>query len=147
MDRSSLHHKNISGGFAISRIRFLLAGGFPLMRFGLRCMLADLGYQDIVEASDLITARSWVQSTETDFIITISDQQTHNDIALIRSLRESRRIQPIPILALREAGDDIQEIMEAGADGCLVTPYDTRTVLKEIQRIAFRYRHTTLTGC
>lgn len=135
LNPSSAQQKRVSGEFAISRIRFLVVGGFPLIRFGLRCVLADLGYRDVVEASDSKTALSWLETQGADFVITVDDQFTHSDIGFIRLLRADMRRRRIPILALRDTSHDVHPLLDAGADGFLVMPNDTKKLFKEIQRI------------
>jgi two-component system, cell cycle response regulator DivK len=101
----------------------------------LREMLEGLGCE-VVEASNGEQALAKVEETEPDLILLDINMPKLNGYDVLTRLRQNRKFSAVPVLAVTAYAmkEDQQKVLEAGFNGYLPKPIDTRRLLGELRR-------------
>jgi two-component system, cell cycle response regulator DivK len=101
----------------------------------LREMLEGLGCE-VVEASNGEQALAKVEETEPDLILLDINMPKMNGYDVLTRLRKNRKFSGVPVLAVTAYAmkEDQQKVLEAGFNGYLPKPIDTRRLLGELRR-------------
>jgi CheY-like chemotaxis protein len=101
----------------------------------LREMLEGLGCE-VVEASNGEQALAKVEETEPDLILLDINMPKMNGYDVLTRLRQNRKFSGVPVLAVTAYAmkEDQQKVLEAGFNGYLPKPIDTRRLLGELRR-------------
>jgi DNA-binding response OmpR family regulator len=103
----------------------------------LREALEEQGHSCLV-ASDGLAGRKMMLSSQSDFIIIDSDLAKLNGLDLCKSIRSMNPDVPVILLVTNEPGGTMAEGFDAGADDCLLKPFEMDELLVRIRALIKR---------
>ncbi len=116
----------------------LVVDDFEPMRRALKVILTDLGYLNITEAEDAVTALKLLKGGE--FAVMITDwhmQGGMSGLELVRKVRADERLAQLPVLMLtgQSGRPQIVTAMQAGVTAYLVKPFTTAELREKINSV------------
>ena len=119
--------------------RFLVVDDFSTMRRVVRGLLEEIGFANVVEADDGVTALARLKSQPFDFVVCDIGMPIMSGIELLKAIRTDATLRHLPVLMVTAEArkDDIVLAVQHGAAGYLVKPF-TRAALEERIRKALR---------
>lgn len=117
---------------ALSNMNILVVDDFSTMRRIIKGLLQDLGYGNITEADDGLTALPMLKAGNFDFLITDWNMPGMPGVELLRQVRADERLSKLPVLMLTAEAkrEQIIEAAQAGVSGYVIKPF-TAAILKE----------------
>ena len=114
------------------KMNILVVDDFSTMRRIIKGLLNDLGYSNVSEADDGLTALPMLKAGNFDFLITDWNMPGMPGVELLRKVRADERLAKLPVLMLTAESkrEQIIEAAQAGVSGYVIKPF-TATVLKE----------------
>ena len=96
----------------------------------LSTMLAQLGFKKIDSADDGNKAIKMLLRQNYDLIISDWNMEPITGLELLRAVRSKKNLAKIPFLMIttQSHAETISAAKEAGANGCLVKPFDARSL-------------------
>lgn len=118
-------------------MKILVVDDFVTMRRITRKLLGELGYSNVEEADDGLTALPMLESGQFDFLITDWNMPGMPGIELLRAVRADPALAELPVLmATSEARrDQIMLAADAGVNGYIVKPFTLETLQDKIERV------------
>lgn len=104
------------------------------------CDLLECAGIEVSRAEDAQSARSALEAARPNLVLMDIGLPDMNGLELTRRLRADDRFRTLPIIALTAfamKGDD-RKALEAGCDGYITKPVDTRTFVSQIERFLRR---------
>jgi two-component system chemotaxis response regulator CheY len=119
------------------KLSFLVVDDFSIMRRIIRNLLRDLGYTQVTEANDGVSALPLLKSGSFDFLITDWAMPGMPGLELLKQVRADARLSKLPVLMLTAEAKraEIVEAMEAGVSGYIIKPFTPLTLKEKIERI------------
>ncbi|PIQ10942.1 MAG: response regulator [Ignavibacteriales bacterium CG18_big_fil_WC_8_21_14_2_50_31_20] len=113
----------------------LVADDSPTIRKFVTFSLAAKGFQ-IISATDGMEALEKLPSINADLIITDLNMPNVDGFELIKSVRENRAYDEVPIIILSSLGSekDIERGLSIGANSYLVKPFDPKKINYEVSK-------------
>jgi two-component system, chemotaxis family, chemotaxis protein CheY len=113
-------------------MKILVVDDFSTMRRIIKNLLHDLGYADVTEADDGLSALPMLQQGQYDFLITDWNMPGMQGLDLLKAVRADERLAKMPVLMLTAESkrEQIVEAAQAGVNGYVIKPF-TATVLKD----------------
>ncbi len=113
-------------------MQILVVDDFSTMRRIIKGLLHDLGFANITEADDGLTAWPLLQAGHFDLLITDWNMPGMQGVELLRKVRADARLAKLPVLMLTAEAkrEQIVEAAQAGVSGYVIKPF-TAVVLKE----------------
>jgi two-component system chemotaxis response regulator CheY len=110
----------------------LVVDDFSTMRRIIKGLLHDLGFANITEADDGLTALPMLKGGNFDFLITDWNMPGMPGVELLRQVRADERLCKLPVLMLTAEAkrEQIIEAAQAGVSGYVIKPF-TAAILKE----------------
>ncbi len=105
-----------------------------------RCIvnvLTEIGYADIIEASDGAEALQMMKEHAIDLLITDWNMPKVDGMALISIVRQSEHCHDIPILMVtsRSVESDVLDAVDAGINSYIVKPFTIEVMRAKIEQI------------
>jgi two-component system chemotaxis response regulator CheY len=118
-------------------LKFLIVDDYSTMRRVIKNQLHDLGYANVVEADDGVTALPQLQSGEFDFLITDWNMPGMHGLDLLKAVREHAKLAHLPVLMLTAEArrEQIVTAVQAGVDGYVIKPFSAVTLKDKIDKI------------
>jgi two-component system chemotaxis response regulator CheY len=118
-------------------MKFLVVDDYLTMRRVVKNLLHDLGYPNVSEADDGLTALPQLQGGDFDFLITDWNMPGMHGLDLLKAVREHAKLAHLPVLMLTaEAGrEQIVAAANAGVDGYVIKPFTAVTLKEKIDKI------------
>lgn len=118
----------------------LVVDDFSTMRRIIKNLLRELGYKNVLEADDGVSALRILQKTPVDLIITDWNMPEMSGLELLRAIRSTESLKNLPVLmATAEAKrEQIIQAAEAGVNAYIVKPFNGSTLEEKIYRIGDR---------
>lgn len=117
----------------------LIVDDSPAMRLLIRKVIALSGFEvgRCVEASDGEDALRILSEDEIDVILTDINMPKMNGEELIRRVRESDRVQSVPVVVVSTDRSEqrVAQMMSLGAKGYLKKPFPPEALRDELQRV------------
>jgi len=112
--------------------RFLVVDDFSTMRRVVRGLLKDMGFANVEEADDGVSALARLKSRPFDFVVCDIGMPIMSGIDLLKAVRADATLRHLPVLMVTAEArkDDIVLAVQHGAAGYLVKPF-TKTALEE----------------
>ena len=122
-----------------SEPRFLVVDDFSTMRRVVRGLLKDMGFENVDEAEDGVSALAKLKSQPFDFVICDIGMPIMSGIDLLKMVRTDATLRHIPMLMVTAEArkEDIVLAVQCGAAGYLVKPF-TKAALEERVKKALR---------
>lgn len=118
-------------------MRILVVDDFSTMRRIVRNLLADLGFDNIVEAEDGAPALQIMKSEAIDFVVTDWNMPGMTGIELLKAIRAEPRCAKVPVLMVTAEArrDQILEAAQAGVNGYVIKPFNAATLKEKLDKI------------
>lgn len=118
-------------------INILVVDDFSTMRRIVRNILRELGYHNILEAGDGVSALSMLESGTVDLLVTDWNMPGMPGLELLKRVRESSVYGSMPVLMLTAEAkrEQIVEAARAGANGYIIKPFTTATLKSKIEML------------
>ncbi len=117
-------------------IKALIAEDNAINRELLRELLEAKGYE-VVEACDGQEALQMIEEVQPDVLLLDIGMPRLDGFGVLRRVRENPRLAGLPTLAVTAyaMATDREKIKEAGFDGYLSKPIDSRLLFRELERL------------
>ena len=121
-------------------MKILVVDDFSTMRRIEKNLLGNLGFTNIDEADDGLTALPKLLSGNFDFLITDWNMPGMDGIDLIKAVRADANLAGLPILMVTAEARRKQVVAaaEAGVNGYIVKPFNAQTLDEKVQKIFAR---------
>lgn len=118
-------------------MRILVVDDFSTMRRIVRNLLADLGYENIVEAEDGAPALQIMKTEAIDFVVTDWNMPGMTGIDLLKAIRAEPRCARVPVLMVTAEArrNQIIEAAQAGVNGYIIKPFTAQTLKEKLDKI------------
>ena len=118
-------------------MRILIVEDFATMRRVIRNLLHDLGYANICEADDGMTALTLLHNQCVDLVITDLLMPTMGGMELLRAIRADRQLRATPVLMITADAkrERIIEAAHAGVNAYIVKPFTAAVLDSKIRQI------------
>lgn len=122
----------------------LVVDDFSTMRRIIKNLLRDLGYTNVFEADDGVTALQILHKTPMALVITDWNMPQMSGLELLHAIRATESLKHLPVLmATAEAKrEQIIQAAEAGVNAYIVKPFNGSTLEEKIHRIGLRVQWT-----
>ena len=121
-------------------MKILVVDDFSTMRRIVKTLLGDLGFSNIEEADDGLTALPKLKKSNFDFLITDWNMPGMEGIDLIKAVRADPDLSDLPILMVTAEArkDQIVAAAQAGVNGYIIKPFNAQTLKEKIDKIFAR---------
>jgi two-component system, chemotaxis family, chemotaxis protein CheY len=118
-------------------LKFLVVDDYSTMRRVIKNLLHDLGYANISEADDGLSALPQLQQGDFDFLITDWNMPGMHGLDLLKAVRAHAKLARLPVLMLTAEAkhEKIVAAAAAGVDGYVIKPFTAVTLKEKIDRI------------
>ena len=118
-------------------MKFLIVDDYSTMRRVIKNLLQDLGYANISEADDGLSALPQLQDGDFDFLITDWNMPGMPGLELLKQVRADTRLSKMPVLMLTAEAkrEQIVEAAQAGVSGYVIKPFTAITLKEKIDKI------------
>lgn len=118
-------------------LKILVVDDSATMRRIVLNALREVGYTDVIEASDGKDALEKLMTDKIDFIITDWNMPNMSGLEFTRAVRSETDIQHIPILMVTTRGvkQDIVEALQARVNNYIVKPFTPQLLKDKIDQI------------
>jgi len=118
-------------------IKILLVDDFATMRKVLRNLLKQIGYKNIVEAEDGVSALKILKSEKIDFIVSDWNMPNMSGLQLLKAVRADSELSATPFLMVTAEAlqDNVVAAVRAGVSNYIVKPFTAETLNGKIQKI------------
>jgi len=118
-------------------MQILVVDDFSTMRRIIKGLLHDLGYANITEADDGLTALPLLKAGNFDLLITDWNMPGMQGVELLRQVRADQRLANLPVLMLTAEAkrEQIIEAAQAGVSGYVIKPFTAVVIKEKIEKI------------
>lgn len=118
-------------------MRVLVVDDFSTMRRIIRNILRQLGFNNVVEADDGVSAWEVVNRDKIDFIVSDWNMPNMTGIEFLRKVRASEQHGNIPFLMVTAEAqqENIIEAVQAKVSNYIVKPFTADTMKQKIDKI------------
>lgn len=118
-------------------MKILTVDDFSTMRRIIRNMLRQLGYNNIFEAEDGVTALDLLQREKVDFVISDWNMPNMSGLELLKAIRSDDNLKTIPVLMVTAEAlkENVVEAVKAGVNNYVVKPFTAETLKEKIDTI------------
>ena len=115
----------------------LVVDDFSTMRRIIKGLLQDLGFSNITESADGLTALSLLKAGNFDLLITDWNMPGMQGVELLRQVRADERMKKLPVLMLTAEAkrEQIVAAAQAGVSGYVIKPFTAATLKEKIGKI------------
>jgi two-component system, chemotaxis family, chemotaxis protein CheY len=120
-----------------ANLRFLVVDDFSTMRRIVKNFLADLGYTNVTEADDGLTALPVLKAGGIDFLVTDWNMPGMPGLDLLKAVRADPALAKLPVLLVTAEAkrEQIVEAAQAGVNGYVVKPFTALILKEKIEKI------------
>ena len=120
-----------------AKVRFVVVDDFSTMRRIIKNFLNDLGYHNVQEADDGLSALPMLKTGTFDFLITDWNMPGMPGLDLLKAVRADPKIGQMPVLLLTAEAkrEQIVEAAAAGVNGYVVKPFTSQTLRDKLDKI------------
>ena len=113
-------------------IKILIVDDFATMRRIIKNILKQLGFNNIDEADDGVSALAKIQASKFDLIVTDWNMPNMSGLDLLKAIRANENTKAVPVLMVTAEAmkDNIVEAVKSGVTNYVVKPF-TAEVMKE----------------
>lgn len=130
--RQAVKLSNLADGVKVMKI--LLVDDSRTIRNMQKNVLAQIGYTEVIEASDGVEALTQIAKDKPDLVLVEWNMPNMNGITLVRKIRETdKKLRLIMVTAEANKSHVIQAI-KAGVNNYVVKPFTAETLSEKIQQ-------------
>jgi DNA-binding response OmpR family regulator len=115
--------------------KVLVADDSETVQLMLRRRLEDAGYE-VATANDGEGTLEAAGAEDPDVILLDAMMPGMSGIDALRALRASGDNTPVLLISAYRYGDEPEEAMKMGADGCVGKPFDWESLIRKIEELA-----------
>ena len=118
-------------------IKILVVDDFATMRKVVRNLLKQVGYENIVEAEDGVTALKALKSQKVDLIISDWNMPNMTGLELLKAVRADEELKTTPFLMVTAEAlqDNVIAAVKAGVSNYIVKPFTAEVLNEKIRKI------------
>jgi two-component system, chemotaxis family, chemotaxis protein CheY len=118
-------------------IKILVVDDFATMRKVIRNLLKQVGYDNIVEAEDGVTALRVLKSQKVDLIVSDWNMPNMTGLELLKAVRADEDLKPTPFLMVTAEAlqDNVIAAVKAGVSNYIVKPFTAEVLNDKIKKI------------
>lgn len=118
-------------------IKILVVDDFATMRKVIRNLLKQVGYENIVEAEDGVTALRVLKSQKVDLIVSDWNMPNMTGLELLKAVRADEDLQSTPFLMVTAEAlqDNVIAAVKAGVSNYIVKPFTAEVLNEKIKKI------------
>ena len=118
-------------------IKILIVDDCSTVRMVLKKMLHNLGYHNVDEADDGLVALPMLQADRFDLLVSDWSMPRMDGIALVRAVRDDRRIAHIPCLLVtaETRPEHLLKALAAGASDFMTKPFNVTSLGEKLNGI------------
>jgi two-component system chemotaxis response regulator CheY len=122
---------------AHSDLKFLVVDDFATMRRIIRNLLKELGFSNVDEAEDGISALQKLRAERFDFVVSDWNMPNMTGIDLLRNIRADEQLKSLPVLMVTAEAkkENIIAAAQAGASGYVVKPFTAATLDEKLKKV------------
>ena len=122
---------------AHSNLKFLVVDDFATMRRIIRNLLKELGFSNVDEAEDGMSALQKLRAERFDFVVSDWNMPNMTGIDLLRNIRADDQLKSLPVLMVTAEAkkENIIAAAQAGASGYVVKPFTAATLDEKLKKI------------
>jgi two-component system chemotaxis response regulator CheY len=131
----------ISTEFALDKnMKVLVVDDFSTMRRIIKNLLRDLGFTNISEADDGLSALPMLKTGNFEFVVTDWNMPGMQGIDLLKAIRADDKLSHLPVLMVTAEAKKEQIILaaQAGVNGYIVKPFTAATLKAKLDKIFAR---------
>jgi two-component system chemotaxis response regulator CheY len=118
-------------------IKILVVDDFATMRKVVKTLLKQVGYDDIVEAEDGVTALKALKSQKIDLIISDWNMPNMTGLELLKAVRADEDFKTMPFLMVTADAlpDNVIAAVKAGVSNYIVKPFTAEVLNDKVKKI------------
>jgi len=118
-------------------IKILVVDDFATMRKVIRNLLKQVGYENITEAEDGVSALKTLKSQKIDLIVSDWNMPNMTGLELLKEVRADEELRPTPFLMVTAEAlqDNVIAAVKAGVSNYIVKPFSAEVLNEKIQKI------------
>lgn len=118
-------------------IKILVVDDFATMRKVVRNLLKQIGYENIVEAEDGVSALKILKSQKIDMIVSDWNMPNMTGLELLKAVRADSELSGTPFLMVTAEAlqDNVIAAVRAGVSNYIVKPFTAETLNGKIEKI------------
>ena len=118
-------------------MRVLIVDDFSTMRRIIKNLLADLGFNNTVEAEDGHSALSVLRQDAVELVVTDWNMPGMSGIDLLRAIRADERFRALPVLMVTAEAkrEQIIEAAQSGVNGYIIKPFTAQTLEEKLGKV------------
>jgi len=118
-------------------MNILVVDDFSTMRRIVKNLLAEIGFNNIVEADDGKTALPILENGGIDFLVTDWNMPGMPGIDLLKAVRADPKLSALPVLMVTAEAkrEQILEAAQAGVNGYVVKPFTAETLKEKVDKV------------
>jgi two-component system chemotaxis response regulator CheY len=122
---------------AHSNLKFLVVDDFATMRRIIRNLLKELGFSNVDEAEDGMSALQKLRAERFDFVVSDWNMPNMTGIDLLRNIRADEQLKSLPVLMVTAEAkkENIIAAAQAGASGYVVKPFTAATLDEKLKKV------------
>ena len=117
------------------KLRIMLVDAHFLHRTRAKKVLKDIGFTDVVEATDGQQALKVLDISKPNFVITDLDMPNMSGMELVRKIRETDSSIPIIMLTNSAEKSKVLEAISAGTSDYLLKPVNPEILAAKIEKL------------
>ena len=121
-------------------MKILVVDDFATMRKIVKNLLKQVGYKNIVEAEDGVTALRVLKSQKVDFVISDWNMPNMNGLEFLKSVRADDELSGLPFLMVTAEAlkENVVLAVRAGVSNYVVKPFTAEILNEKIEKIIER---------
>jgi two-component system, chemotaxis family, chemotaxis protein CheY len=125
-------------------MKILVVDDFSTMRRIVKNLLTELGFNNISEADDGLTALPILERGGIDFLVTDWNMPGMPGIELLKAVRINPKLASLPVLMVTAEAkrEQIMEAAQAGVNGYVVKPFTADTLKEKVDKIFERLENS-----
>jgi len=118
-------------------MKFLVVDDFPTMRRIVRNLLKELGFTNVEEAEDGVSALARLKSGGIQFVVSDWNMPNMDGLQLLQAIRADASLSSLPVLMVTAEAkkENIIAAAQAGASGYVVKPFTAATLDEKLTKI------------
>ncbi|MCX5854688.1 MAG: chemotaxis response regulator CheY [Deltaproteobacteria bacterium] len=119
------------------QMKILVVDDFATMRKVIRNLLKQVGYENIAEAEDGVTALKALKSQKVDLIVSDWNMPNMTGLELLKEVRADEELKQTPFLMVTAEAlqDNVIAAVKAGVSNYIVKPFTAETLNEKIKKI------------